>query len=121
MATQYTRLSRTLIPMADTRARISIMGQRMAIRIIIWKVICRFATSEVRRVTMEAVENLSMLRKLKLWTWWNMSWRRFLAKPVPALEASIALSTPKAREARAHSTSCTDLMTTTDISCPTMP
>ena len=31
-ATQYTRLSRTLMPMAETSARISIMGQRMAIR-----------------------------------------------------------------------------------------
>ena len=40
----------------------------MVIRIIIWKVICRLATSEVRRVTMEAEENLSMLEKLKRWT-----------------------------------------------------
>ena len=51
-ATQYTRLSRTLMPMAETSARISIMGQRMAIRIIIWKVFCNVATSEVSRVTM---------------------------------------------------------------------
>ena len=64
-ATQYTRLSRTLMPMAETSARISIMGQRMAMRIIIWKVFCRVATSEVSRVTMDAVENLSMLEKLK--------------------------------------------------------
>ena len=61
----YTRLSRTLMPMAETSARISIMGQRMAIRIIIWKVFCNVATSEVSRVTMEAVENLSILEKLK--------------------------------------------------------
>ena len=51
--------------MAETMARISIMGQRIAMRISIWKVICKLATSEVRRVTMEAVENLSMLAKLK--------------------------------------------------------
>ena len=57
--------SRTLMPMAETSARISIMGQRMAIRIIIWKVFCNVATSEVSRVTMEAVENLSILEKLK--------------------------------------------------------
>ena len=53
------------MPMAETSARISIMGQRMAIRIIIWKVFCNVATSEVSRVTMEAVENLSILEKLK--------------------------------------------------------
>ena len=57
--------SRTLMPMAETSARISVMGQRMAIRIIIWKVFCNVATSEVSRVTMEAVENLSILEKLK--------------------------------------------------------
>ena len=59
-ATQYTRLSRTLMPMAETSARISIMGQRMATRIIIWKVFCRVATSEVSRVTMDAVENVAL-------------------------------------------------------------
>ena len=49
----------------DTMARISIMGHRIAMRMHIWKAICRFATSEVSRVTMEAEENLSMLAKLK--------------------------------------------------------
>ena len=53
---------------AEIRARVSIMGQRIAMRIIIWKVICRLATSEVRRVTMDAEENLSMLLKLNCWT-----------------------------------------------------
>ena len=49
-------------------AKTSIIGQRTAMRIIIWKVICRLATSEVSRVTMEALENLSMLEKLNFWT-----------------------------------------------------
>ena len=38
-ATQYTRLSFTLMRMAEIRASTSIMGQRMAMRIIIWKAI----------------------------------------------------------------------------------
>ena len=63
-ATQYTRLSFTLMRMAEISASTSIIGQRMAMRIIIWKAIWILATSEVSRVTMEAVENLSMLEKL---------------------------------------------------------
>ena len=53
---------------ALTVARISIMGQRMAMRIIIWKDIWILATSEVRRVTMLEVENLSILEKSKVCT-----------------------------------------------------
>ena len=53
---------------AEIRAMTSIMGHRTAIRISIWKVICRFATSEVSRVTMDALVNLSMLLKLNFWT-----------------------------------------------------
>ena len=68
-AMQYTKLSFALMRMAETSASTSIMGQRMAMRIIIWKAIWMFATSEVSRVTMEAVENLSMLEKLNSWTW----------------------------------------------------
>ena len=67
-AAQKIRLSRRLMFMAETKAKISIMGLRTAMRISIWKVICRFATSEVSRVTMEAVENLSILEKLKFCT-----------------------------------------------------
>ena len=45
-----------LIRWAEMKARTSIMGQRIAMRIIIWKVICRLATSEGSRVTMDAEE-----------------------------------------------------------------
>ena len=65
MAMKYTVLSLGLMRMEETMARISIMGHRMAIRIIIWKAIWMLATSEVSRVTMEAEENLSILEKLK--------------------------------------------------------
>ena len=61
-------LSLVLMRMAENMARISIMGLRKAMRIIIWKVICRFATSDVSRVTMDAVENRSMFEKLKFCT-----------------------------------------------------
>jgi hypothetical protein len=47
-------------------ARITIIGQRMAIRMSIWKHIWILATSEVSRVMMDAVENLSMLAKSKV-------------------------------------------------------
>ena len=67
-AMQYTRHSRGLMVKALKVARISIMGQRIAMRIIIWKHICRLAESEVIRVMMEAVENLSMLAKSKFCT-----------------------------------------------------
>ena len=49
-------------------AMISITTQRMVMRMTIWKVICSCATSEVKRVTMEEEENLSMLLKLKFCT-----------------------------------------------------
>ena len=45
------------------RDRISIIPQRMAMRMITWNAFCRLATSVVRRVTMEEEENLSMLAK----------------------------------------------------------
>ena len=48
---------------AITSAITTITGVRKIIRMDIWKVICRLATSEVRRVTMEAEENLSILEK----------------------------------------------------------
>ena len=50
-----------------------------------------------------------------------MSWRRFLAKPVPALDAKAADRTPKDSDARAHSTRMPDLAATTCISCILMP
>ena len=40
-----------------------IIGQRIAIRMHIWKAICSMATSEVSLVTMEDVESLSILEK----------------------------------------------------------
>ena len=63
MTNRYTLASSGEIRRAEISARTSIMGQRMAMRMDIWKVICRLATSDVNRVTMEADENLSMLEK----------------------------------------------------------
>ena len=112
---QYTTHSRGLIPIAITRAITSIIGQRMAIRIIIWKVICRLATSVVSRVMMEEVENLSMLEKSKVCTLWYISWRRFRAKPVAAWAPKKADATPKEREHIAHRASKMPFCTTTAI------
>ena len=112
---QYSTHSRGLMPMAIMRAMISIMGQRMAIRIIIWKVICKLATSVVSRVTMEEVENLSILEKSKVCTRWYISWRRFRAKPVAAWAPKKADATPNAKEHRAHSARSMPFCTTTAI------
>jgi len=51
------------ITKAITNAKISISGQRMAMRIIIMYAFCTFVTSVVRRVTSEEVEKRSMFSK----------------------------------------------------------
>ena len=56
-------LSLALIRNAMTKAITSITGVRKIMRMHIWNVICKVATSEVRRVTIEEVENLSILEK----------------------------------------------------------
>ena len=54
-------------------AKKSMTGARKAMRVIIWKAFCTLLTSVVRRVTRLAVENLSMLLKLKVWMFSNIS------------------------------------------------
>lgn len=49
-------------------AEISMMGDRTATRITIWKAICTLVTSVVIRVMILGVENLSMLENAKFCT-----------------------------------------------------
>ena len=65
MATRNTRLSFRLMETASTRAETSITGARTSSRIPIIRDICSMLQSLVSRVTREAVENFSMLRKEK--------------------------------------------------------
>ena len=48
---------------AITMEKISVMGERTAMRMIIWKAFCTLVTSVVRRVMIEEVLNLSILEK----------------------------------------------------------
>ena len=64
----------------------NISGARTAMRMDIMKAICTLLMSVVRRVTREAVENLSMFSKEKCWMRSNTSRRTLRAKPVEALE-----------------------------------
>ena len=65
MGMQPTKTSDSLASMLKdtTSENASITGARMAMRMIIWKAICTLLTSVVSRVTMLAVENLSILAK----------------------------------------------------------
>ena len=51
----------------------------------------------------EPVENRSMLVKLKPCTFSNSSWRRFLAKPAPAIAANLPARKPAVSEHSEHS------------------
>ena len=66
---------------AITRAITNMMGERTAMRTSIITTDCTWFTSVVRRVTREAVENLSMFLKEKCCTFSNSAWRRFRPKP----------------------------------------
>ena len=89
---------------ASARALTSITGARTSRRIPIISVICIILQSLVRRVTREAVENFSMLRKEYSCTWSYWAWRRFAPKPWPAREDRNALEMPRAMEIRAIAT-----------------
>ena len=65
MATRKTLESFRLMDTASTRAEMSITGARTSRRMPIIRDICSMLQSLVRRVTREAVENFSMLRKEK--------------------------------------------------------
>ena len=60
--------------------KISMTGARIAIRMSIWNAFCTFVVSVVRRVTMDAVENLSMFEKANVCTLSYISSRRFCRK-----------------------------------------
>ena len=68
MIARKIRESCASIENAATREKTIISGLRTAMRMIIWYVFCRFVTSVVRRVTMLAVENLSMFENEKVCT-----------------------------------------------------
>ena len=57
----------TLIVKDMIIAKTIMIGARTATRMIIWYAFCTFVTSVVRRVTILAVENLSILEKEKFW------------------------------------------------------
>ena len=97
--------SRELWRKAMTRAKMSVQGERKAMRVIIMKACCTFVTSVVMRVTRPAVEKWSMFWKENSCTWWNMSWRRLLAKPAEAREANTPPRMPNVRDSSAKMTS----------------
>ena len=70
-----TKVSASLPPMmkAMVTAKISISGERMAVRMTIMKAIWTLLTSVVIRVTREEEENLSIFLKLKDWTFRKIS------------------------------------------------
>ena len=104
ITTRNTWLSRVLMTSAITRAVTSITGARTSIRMPIIRVICRLFTSLVSRVISDAVEKCSMLAKENFCTCRYSAARRLAPKPMPALEASTAAPTPRARDTRAMTT-----------------
>ena len=103
-ATRNTRESFRLMETASTRALTSITGARTSRRIPIISVICIILQSLVRRVTREAVENFSMLRKENSWIWSYWARRRLAPKPWPAREDRNAAPMPRPMDSRAIAT-----------------
>ena len=95
IATRNTAASRAFRRIAIISAPIIIIGARNTMRIIMLKAFCTLFTSVVRRVTSDAVENLSMLEKEKDCTFSNSARRTLLAKPIEALAPRRAPSEPK--------------------------
>ena len=60
--------------------KISMTGARIAMRMSIWNAFCTFVVSVVRRVMMDAVENLSMFENANVCTLLYISSRRFARK-----------------------------------------
>ena len=79
-------------------------GERKAMRTSIISVFCVWFTSVVRRVTSEAVLNLSIFRKEKCCTFSNSAWRRLREKPIAPMDAARADPAPKPRDRKAIST-----------------
>ena len=87
-----------LIWKAINKAKINMIGQRTATRMDIMYAFWILVISVVRRVTILAVENLSMLEKEYSCTLLYISSRRFFAKPAEATAAYFPDSAPKVRE-----------------------
>ncbi len=100
--TTYTTAMEPPVTKAMTMANTSIMGLLMATRMIIMYAICTLLVSVVRRVTSELVEKRSMLENENRWMFWNMSCRRFFAKPVAATEQVMPALAPHASDTRAR-------------------
>ncbi len=88
---------------AMTDAITNMTGERTAMRTSIISVFCTLPTSVVRRVTSEAVENLSTLWKEKSWILWKIACRRHLAKPIEPTADSRAPSAPNPSDSNAIS------------------
>ena len=98
----------------------SISGARTAARMVIMKAICTLLMSVVMRVTSEAVENLSIFSKLKLWMRSNTSRRTLRAKPVEAFAPVSAAPPPKESDTSAITTRITPRRTTSVIGAPAL-
>ena len=66
VTSKKTQATRASMEKVMINAKMSITGERKAMRVMTRKAFCTLVTSVVRRVTRLAVENLSMLRKLKV-------------------------------------------------------
>ena len=74
----------------------------------------------VSLVTSEEVENRSIVVNKKVWMLWNMSRRRFFAKPHAARAQVKPAAAPKASEASAMSASTPPADTTCERSAPAL-
>ena len=101
-------------------AKISISGQRMAVRTIIMYASWTLETSVVSRVTREEVENLSMFSKEKVCMLSNISCRRFRAKPQEAVEQAEPARAPKVSARPAMRISARPYRRITPISQPAL-
>ena len=105
---------------AITTEKISISGQRIAVRISIIYAIWTLLTSVVSRVTSDEDEKWSMFVKVKDWTLWNRSCRKFFAKPDEAFAQVKPAKPPHASEHIAISARTRPIRTTyqTSICAP---
>ena len=87
---------------------------------VIMKAICTLLMSVVRRVTREAVENLSMFSKEKRWIRAKASCRTLRAKPVEAREPMKPPPAPQHREISAMPTRMSPTRTTSFIGAPAL-
>lgn len=87
---------------AMTKAKTSMSGERIAVRMTIMYANWTLVTSVVMRVTSEEVRKWSMFSKEKPCTAQKMSCRRFLPRPQEAVEQVRPASEPKSSESARH-------------------